>query len=92
MLNDGLIGLKINQTDLTSGFAAAYGSESINLCDESSCYGHDFSDIYNSGNAITCSLAVLGDSCSSATIHNGAPLDDYEKNLLYEYFRNSVRN
>lgn len=76
VLNDGLIGLKINQTDFTSGFVAAYGSEGINLCDENSCFSHSFSNIYNAGNAITCSLSLVGDSCSGATLYSGVLLDN----------------
>jgi hypothetical protein len=76
VLNEGLIGLKIKEDTFTADFVTAYGSEQIGLCDEASCFGHDFTTIYNTGNAITCSLVLESDTCSGAALHSGAPLSD----------------
>jgi hypothetical protein len=76
VLNDGLIGLKIKEDTFTADFVTAYGSEQIGLCDEASCFGHDFTTIYNTGNAITCSLVLESDTCSGAALESGAPLSD----------------
>ncbi len=75
VLNEGVIGLKINQSHFSAGFVAAYGSEGVSLCDESACFNHTFSNIYNSGNAITCSLVSSSDSCENATLYSGVALD-----------------
>jgi len=76
VLNDDVMGLKMNQGDFSGDFVAAYGAQAVNLCDESNCFSHTFSNIFNSGNAITCSLNAVESSCENASLHSEAPLDD----------------
>jgi hypothetical protein len=76
VLSDSSLGLKINNDDFTADFASDYGSEEISLCDESTCIGHSFSNIYNSGNAVVCNLPSISDDCSVAEIFSNSQLDD----------------